>query len=169
MAKCYPFLSLDCASVEGVGAQSKESKGSNFAAQRSHSPEARRAKHIKSDYSHLATMSHSTHAGMRCRRQTLTRTAEIGVQEKSPHQKYKFFGKSKFIVAKFQGQSFFHWVISQGGLKYYMQAPQVCLKTHFPSSCSCEIEALFCPVKSHYLFIALSKNNVAEGPVMRWR
>ena len=34
---CYatkfdPFLSLDCAGVEGVGAQSKERKGSNFAA-----------------------------------------------------------------------------------------------------------------------------------------
>ena len=27
-----PFLSLDCARVEGVGAQSKERKGSNFAA-----------------------------------------------------------------------------------------------------------------------------------------
>ena len=28
----HPFLSLDCARVEGVGAQSKERKGSNFAA-----------------------------------------------------------------------------------------------------------------------------------------
>ena len=32
MAKFEPFLSLDCARVEGVGAQSKERKGSNFAA-----------------------------------------------------------------------------------------------------------------------------------------
>ena len=31
MAKFYPFLSLDCARVKGVGAQSKERKGSNFA------------------------------------------------------------------------------------------------------------------------------------------
>ena len=30
-AKLDPFLSLDCARVEGVGAQSKERKGSNFA------------------------------------------------------------------------------------------------------------------------------------------
>ena len=36
MAKFVPFLSLDCARVEGVWrAQSKERKGSNFAAQRS--------------------------------------------------------------------------------------------------------------------------------------
>ena len=35
MAKFDPFLSLECARVEGVGAQSKERKGSNFAAQRS--------------------------------------------------------------------------------------------------------------------------------------
>ena len=35
MAKFDPFLSLDCARVEGVGAQSKERKGSNLAAQRS--------------------------------------------------------------------------------------------------------------------------------------
>ena len=35
IAKLDPFLSLDCARVEGVGAQSKERKGSNFAAQRS--------------------------------------------------------------------------------------------------------------------------------------
>ena len=34
MAKFDPFLSLDCARVKGVGAQSKERKGSNFAAQR---------------------------------------------------------------------------------------------------------------------------------------
>ena len=34
-AKFDSFLSLDCARVEGVGAQSKERKGSNFAAQRS--------------------------------------------------------------------------------------------------------------------------------------
>ena len=33
MAKFDPFLSLDCARVEGMGAQSKERKGSNFAAQ----------------------------------------------------------------------------------------------------------------------------------------
>ena len=32
MAKFDPFLSLDCPRVEGVGAQSKERKGSNFAA-----------------------------------------------------------------------------------------------------------------------------------------
>ena len=32
MAKFDPFLSLDCGGVEGVGAQSKEGKGSNFAA-----------------------------------------------------------------------------------------------------------------------------------------
>ena len=32
MAKFDPFLSLDCARVEGVGAQYKERKGSNFAA-----------------------------------------------------------------------------------------------------------------------------------------
>ena len=31
MAKFDPFLSLDCATVEGVGAQSKERKGPNFA------------------------------------------------------------------------------------------------------------------------------------------
>ena len=31
-AKFDPFLSLDCGRVEGVGAQSKERKGSNFAA-----------------------------------------------------------------------------------------------------------------------------------------
>ena len=30
MAKFDPFLSLDCARVEGVGAQSKERTGSNF-------------------------------------------------------------------------------------------------------------------------------------------
>ena len=35
MAKFDPFLSLDCARVEGVGTQSKDRKGSNFAAQRS--------------------------------------------------------------------------------------------------------------------------------------
>ena len=35
MANFDPFLSLDCARVEGMGAQSKERKGSNFAAQRS--------------------------------------------------------------------------------------------------------------------------------------
>ena len=34
-AKFDPFLSLDCDGVESVGAQSKERKGSNFAAQRS--------------------------------------------------------------------------------------------------------------------------------------
>ena len=32
MARFDPFLSLDCARVEGVGVQSKERKGSNFAA-----------------------------------------------------------------------------------------------------------------------------------------
>ena len=31
MAKFDPFLSSDCARVEGVGTQSKERKGSNFA------------------------------------------------------------------------------------------------------------------------------------------
>ena len=35
IAKFDPFLSSDCARVECVGAQSKERKGSNFAAQRS--------------------------------------------------------------------------------------------------------------------------------------
>ena len=34
-AKFDPFLSLDCARVEGMGAQSRERKGSNFAAKRS--------------------------------------------------------------------------------------------------------------------------------------
>ena len=34
IAKLDLFLSLDCARVKGVGAQSKERKGSNFAAQR---------------------------------------------------------------------------------------------------------------------------------------
>ena len=32
IANFDPFLSLECARVEGVGAQSKERKGSNFAA-----------------------------------------------------------------------------------------------------------------------------------------
>ena len=35
VARFDPYLSLDCARVEGMGAQSKERKGSNFAAQRS--------------------------------------------------------------------------------------------------------------------------------------
>ena len=35
MEKFDPFLSFDCARAEGMGAQSKERKGSNFAAQRS--------------------------------------------------------------------------------------------------------------------------------------
>ena len=50
MAKCDPFLSLDCARVEGMGAQAKQRKGSNFAAQRSQAIvlQARRAKHIQS-------------------------------------------------------------------------------------------------------------------------
>ena len=43
MAKFDPFLSLDCGRVEGAGAQSKDRKGSNFAAKRSgaivHKPE----------------------------------------------------------------------------------------------------------------------------------
>ena len=49
MAKFDPFLSLDCARVEGVGAQSKERKGSNFAAQRSGAIvlQARRAEHLR--------------------------------------------------------------------------------------------------------------------------
>ena len=34
MAKFDPVLSLDCAGVEGVGAQFKERKGSNFAPRR---------------------------------------------------------------------------------------------------------------------------------------
>ena len=52
MAKFDPFLSLDCAGTEGVGAQSKERKGSNFAVQRSRAIvlQARRA------ICHLATM-----------------------------------------------------------------------------------------------------------------
>ena len=32
MSKLDPYISLDCARVEGLGAQSKERKGSNFAA-----------------------------------------------------------------------------------------------------------------------------------------
>ena len=65
MAKFDPFLSLDCARVEGVGAQSKERKGSNFAAQRSgaivqkptwKSPKGQTHTIYKSGYSHLATM-----------------------------------------------------------------------------------------------------------------
>ena len=49
-AKFDSFLSLDCARVEGVGAQSKERKGSNFEAQRSGAIvlQAPRAKHIRS-------------------------------------------------------------------------------------------------------------------------
>ena len=49
-AKFDPFLSLDCARVEGVGAQSKKRKGSNFAAQRSEAIvlQAPRAKHLQS-------------------------------------------------------------------------------------------------------------------------
>ena len=35
MAKLDPFVSLDCARVEGVGEQSKERKESKFAAQHS--------------------------------------------------------------------------------------------------------------------------------------
>ena len=48
-AKVDPFLSLDCARVEGVGAQSKERKVSHFAAQRSRAIvlQAQRAKHIR--------------------------------------------------------------------------------------------------------------------------
>ena len=63
MAQFDPFLSLDCARVEGVGAQSKESKALNFAVQRSRAIvlQARRAKHIRSKnmamYSQLATMN----------------------------------------------------------------------------------------------------------------
>ena len=60
MAKFGPFLSLDCARVEGVGAQSRERKGSNFAAQRSGSIvlQAKRAEHLQSKNmaSHVATM-----------------------------------------------------------------------------------------------------------------
>ena len=59
MAKCDPFLSSDCASVEGVGAQSKERKGSNFAAQHSgaivQKPKGPNI-YYQSGYSHLATM-----------------------------------------------------------------------------------------------------------------
>ena len=49
MANFDAFLPLDCARVEGVGAQSKERKGSNFAAQRSGAIvlQARRAKRIQ--------------------------------------------------------------------------------------------------------------------------
>ena len=49
-AKFDPFLSLDCARVESVGAQSKERKGSNFAVQRSGAIvlPVHRAKHILS-------------------------------------------------------------------------------------------------------------------------
>ena len=55
MAKIDPFLSLDCARVEGGKAQSKERKGSNFAAQRSGAIvlQARRAEHIQ--YKNLTT------------------------------------------------------------------------------------------------------------------
>ena len=35
ITKLYPFLSMDYAQVEGLGAQSKARKGYNFAAQRS--------------------------------------------------------------------------------------------------------------------------------------
>ena len=51
MAKFDPFLSLDCAGMEGgLGAQSKERKGSNFAAQRSGAIvlHAQRAKRLQS-------------------------------------------------------------------------------------------------------------------------
>ena len=58
MAKFDSFLSLDCDRVEGVGAQSKERKGSNFAAQRSgaivRKPEGQNTYNLS--YSHLATM-----------------------------------------------------------------------------------------------------------------
>ena len=51
MAKFDPFFSLDCAGVEGVGAQSKERKGSNFAAQHSgaivQKPEGPNTKNLK--------------------------------------------------------------------------------------------------------------------------
>ena len=50
IAKFDPFLSLNCARVEGVGAQSKESTESNFAAQRTGAIvlQARRAKRKQS-------------------------------------------------------------------------------------------------------------------------
>ena len=50
MEKFDPFLSLDCARVEGMGAHSKDRKESNFVAQRSGAIvlQARRAKHIQS-------------------------------------------------------------------------------------------------------------------------
>ena len=50
MAKFDPSLSLDCARVEGVGAQSKEREGSNFAAEHSGAIvlQAQGAKHIQS-------------------------------------------------------------------------------------------------------------------------
>ena len=64
--KFNPFLSLDCSGVEGVGAQSKERKGLNFAAHRRGAIvlQARRAKYLHSEistfwkfgYCHLATM-----------------------------------------------------------------------------------------------------------------
>ena len=49
MAIFDPSLSLDCTRVEGVGAQSKERKGSNFAAERSGAIvlQAQRAKRIR--------------------------------------------------------------------------------------------------------------------------
>ena len=60
MAKFDPFLSLDCARVKGVGAQSKERKGSNFAAQRSgvivQKPKGPNTYDLKFGYSNLATM-----------------------------------------------------------------------------------------------------------------
>ena len=62
MAKFDPFLSLDCTRVEGVGGEAIQGKeGIKFCnvAERSHNPEARRAKHIQSEnfgYSHLAIM-----------------------------------------------------------------------------------------------------------------
>ena len=61
MAKFDPFHSLDYARVEGMGAQSKERKGSNFAAKCSGAivkkPEGPNSTIKKSGYSHLATMS----------------------------------------------------------------------------------------------------------------
>ena len=49
MAKFDPYLSLDCARVEDLGAQFKEGKGSNFAVQCSRAivQKPKGAKHIR--------------------------------------------------------------------------------------------------------------------------
>ena len=68
-AKYDPFLSLDCARVEGGGLQSKERKVSNFAAQCSDSPSSPKCQtHTikKFGYSHLATMLLSRRGSVYC-------------------------------------------------------------------------------------------------------